>query len=553
MSPMKKNDKINDITIIGAGFGGMYALIRALKRNLSVCVLEKGSGVGGTWYWNRYPGARCDVESMQYSYQFSKELEQEWDWTEKYATQPEILKYANHVAERFNLTPYIKFNENVISSHFDEEKKLWKITNQTGKIYNSKFCIMATGCLSKTNTPPIDGASSYKGKTFHTGSWPKEEISFKNQTVGIIGTGSSAIQSIPVIADQAKHLYVFQRTPHYTVPARNEPLKYGGINENDNKRPEGFDIDLTVEEIKANYDYLRNKAKRMFSAMAFKLNKKSALEVSKQERNKEYEERWKNGGVPFIGAFIDLNLNKEANKTAAEFVRNKIKYIVKDPLTAKRLTPNYTIGCKRLAVDTNYYETYNRDNVTLVDLKENPIENIFEKGIKTEQKEYTFDNLIFATGFDAMTGALMDIDIRGYNGIELRKKWEKGPKSFLGLAINGFPNLFMITGPGSPSVFTNMITSIEQHVDWIFDCLEYLKTNDFILIEASKKSEEKWVEHNQEVAEPHIRSSCSSWYMGSNIEGKPEIFLPYVGGFPEYVKKCQTISLSGYEGFLLYK
>ena len=551
---MSKENTKYDLIIIGAGFAGLYALYKAIKRNIKVCVFEKGSDVGGTWYWNRYPGARCDVESMQYSYQFSKKLEQEWVWTEQYATQPEILKYAKHVAKRYNLKPYIKFNNIITSSHFDKKSRVWNIKNRKGEQFKARFCIMATGCLSSIYTPLIKGASSFKGDIFHTGNWPHKKINFSNKKVGIIGTGSSAIQSIPVIADKAKHLYVFQRTPHYTVPARNRSLIYeNGDNSFEKREAQGFDVDLTVKEIKADYSNLRKKAKNMFSAMAFDLNKKSALEVSKLERKVEYESRWEKGGVPFIGAFIDLNTNREANDTAAEFVRNKIKQTVKDPQIAKKLVPNYTIGCKRLAVDTNYYETYNKSNVTLVDLKDNPIKKITTKGIQTTQKEYSFDSLIYATGFDAMTGALMNIDIRGSNGIKLSKKWANGPKTFLGLAIQGFPNLFTITGPGSPSVFTNMITSIEQHVDWIFDCFDYLDTNGIELIEPSEESERDWVQHNQDIAKPHIRSSCSSWYRGSNVEGKPEIFLPYVGGFPAYVKKCEEISKSGYKGFLLIK
>ena len=549
---MEKEKNFFDLIIIGAGFAGMYALYKAKQHNLSVRVFEKASGVGGTWYWNRYPGARCDVESMQYSYQFSKKLEQEWEWKEQYATQAEILKYAEHVAERYNLKPSIKFNETIISAHFDEKSKIWKINNRKGKEYTSKFCIMATGCLSSTYTPFLKGASSFEGEIYHTGNWPHQTIDFTGKTVGIIGTGSSAIQSIPVIAEQAEHLYVFQRTPHYTVPARNRFLIYDKKqNSSKKRRAEGFDTDLTVEEIKTDYDNLRKKAKKMYAAMAFNLNKKSALEVPELERKKEYENRWNKGGVPFIGAFIDLNLNREANETAAEFVRNKIRQTVKDPLVAEKLVPNYTIGCKRLAVDTNYYETYNKANVTLVDIKNDPIEKIFSRGIITKKEKYLFDSLIYATGFDAMTGALLKIDIQGTQGIKLAKKWSKGPRSFLGLAIKGFPNLFTITGPGSPSVFTNMITSIEQHVDWIFDCLDYLKAHNIEIIEATEKSENDWVKHNQEIAKPHIRSSCSSWYMGSNIEGKPEIFMPYVGGFPAYVKKCEEISKSGYKGFLL--
>ena len=448
-----------------------------------------------------------------------------------------------------------KYSQSKLQEFMDNPKKgLWKIqVSRKGSFY-ANFCVMATGCLSIPYTPIFKGLSKFQGCIYHTAKWPKNNIVFNKKIVGIIGTGSSAIQSIPIIASQAKHLYVFQRTPHYTVPARNRKLNYKKNNEKNNlKKPRGFGFDkeLSVQEIKNNYHILRKKAKNMFSAMAFPLNSKSALDVSEKERELEYERRWKLGGIPFIGSFRDLNINKKANETAANFVRKKIKNIVKDEITAKNLTPNYSIGCKRLAVDTGYYETFNKKNVTLVDIRNTPISKITSNGILIKKKLFKIDELILATGFDAMTGALLNINIVGKKKITLKEKWSNGPVTYLGLAIKDFPNLFTITGPGSPSVFTNMIVAIEQHVDWIYKCIKYMKKNKIAKIEATSDAEKNWVKYNKSCAVKHIRSSCNSWYMGSNINGKPNVFMPFVGGYPEYYKICEQISHNKYEGFSL--
>ena len=549
---MKNKNNIYDLIIIGAGFAGLYSLYKAKSKNLKAIIIEKAKDVGGTWYWNRYPGARCDVESMQYSYQFSKEFEEEWEWSEQYATQPEILKYANYVTKKLNLRKDISFNTEVISAHFSEKSSTWKITDNNNKVIESNFCIMATGCLSKINLPKFKNLNSFLGPIYHTGEWPHKKVNLKNKTVGIIGTGSSAIQTIPEIVKEVKSLYVFQRTPHYTVPARNRNLRYLRKKiTNTHKSPVGYDVDLYVEEIKAKYSEFREKAKNSFAALAMPVNEEFALEVSESRRKEVYEERWKMGGTPFITAFLDLNKNRKANETAAEFVRNKIKSIVKDQNISKKLMPNYPIGCKRLAVDTDYYKTFNNPKVTLVDIKNSPIEKFSSNGLFVDQIEYNLDAVIMATGFDAMTGALLNIDIRGRNNVSLQNKWENGPKTYLGICTENFPNMFIVSGPGSPSVLTNMLVSIEQHVNWIFDCINYLKVNNLNTIEPSLKSENEWVEHNQEVAKDHVRSSCNSWYIGANIEGKARIFMPYVGGFPEYVKKCQEVSNNNYKGFKL--
>jgi cyclohexanone monooxygenase len=523
-----------DALVIGAGFAGLYMLYRLRGLGLSVRVLEAASGIGGTWYWNRYPGARCDVESMQYSYQFSDELQQEWEWTERYATQPEILRYANHVADRFDLRRDIELDTRVTVAAFDDTTSRWRIETEDGRRMSAKFCIMATGCLSSTNTPKFEGLERFADAVYHTGRWPHEPVDFTGKRVGVIGTGSSAIQAIPVIAAQAEHLYVFQRTPHYTVPARNAPLTRD-----------------VVQNIKANYAQLRNNAKQMFAGIDFHLNQQSALDASADERRREYEARWQHGGVTFMGSFTDLLFNKEANDTAAQFVRDKIRETVRDPAIAAALSPRYVIGCKRLCVDTDYYATYNRPNVTLVDLGGAPIEAITATGVKVGGKEYSVDSLVLATGFDAMTGALTRIDIRGTGGETLREKWSAGPRAYLGLMSAGFPNLFMITGPGSPSVLTNMLPSIEQHVEWITECLAHLNKHGIKQIEPALDAENAWIVHVNEVAGTNLRSTCSSWYVGANVPGKPRIFMPYIGGFPAYVQKCNEVVAAGYAGFTL--
>ena len=540
-----------DVLVVGAGFSGLYLLHRLRDAGFSTRVVDNAADVGGTWYWNRYPGARCDVESMQYAYSFCPELEQEWVWTEKYATQPEILRYANHVADRFDLRRNIQFNTMVSSAVYDEMRHCWLIESNSSEQMSADFCVMATGCLSTTNTPEFEGLDSFSGSIYHTGQWPHEEINFSGQSVGIIGTGSSAIQSIPIIAEQADHLYVFQRTPHYTVPAWNRPLASDPATQQSGRKAYGYDADLTIEEIKADYAGLRQRARKMLNALAFIPNRQAALEVAEDQRQAEYETWWQRGGVPFLGAYIDLFKSRESNETAAEFVRQKIRQTVKDPVVAEALVPTYTIGCKRLAVDSGYYETYNRSNVTLVDISESSIERIIPAGIRALGQEYTLDALIMATGFDAMTGTLMKIDIRGRGGSSLNDKWADGPRTYLGLGMADFPNLFTITGPGSPSVLTNMLQSIEQHVDWIVDCLNYLRANEITEIEATQSAEDAWVIHNDEVADDHIRNSCSSWYVGANIDGKPRVFMPYVGGFPRYVDKCNEIAADGYSGFTL--
>jgi len=523
-----------DVVIVGAGFAGMYMLHRSREAGFRALVLEAGGDVGGTWYWNRYPGARCDIESMQYSYQFSDELQQEWNWSEKYATQREILRYANHVAERFDLRRDIVFNTRVTSASFDDVSSTWLLTTDNGPRIRARYCVMATGCLSAPNQPRIPGLECFEGALYHTGQWPHEEVDFNGQRVGVIGTGSSAIQAVPLIAEQARHLYVFQRTPNYSVPAHNAPLE-----------------PAQCQQIKNHYREFREEAKRSFSGVHFRYNPELAVDVSEQRRQDEFEARWAYGGVTFMGAFADLLFDKRANDAAAGFVRDKIRSTVNDPDVAELLCPDNIIGCKRLCVDTGYYATYNRSNVTLVDVRKKPIEEITSEAICVDGEHIVVDAIVLATGFDAMTGALTRIDIRNGADVALSEKWRHGPRAYLGLMTAGFANLFTITGPGSPSVLTNMLPSIEQHVEWIADCLVHLRKSGKRRIEATREAEDEWVAHTGDVAGGNLRSSCSSWYVGANVPGKPRVFMPYIGGFPAYVKKCEQVVAGGYQGFVL--
>lgn len=522
-----------DAIIVGAGFAGLYMLHRLCGIGLKAVVLERGLGVGGTWYWNRYPGARCDVESLQYSYQFSDELQKDWGWSERYAAQPELLRYANHVAERFNLTRDIRFGVTVTSATFDERTGCWLVETSGGDRFRARYCIMATGCLSVVNRPEIKGVEQFQGELLHTGDWPHHEVAFDGKHVGIIGTGSSAIQSIPIIAKTADHLTVFQRTPNYAVPAHNAPL----------------DPDVQAS-VKADYPALRARAKTTRNGIDFPIPTTSAMAVSDEEREAVYESRWTLGGLSFMTAFNDLLVDKRANDSLAAFIRRKIKTIVNDPKTAETLCPDSIVGCKRLCVDIGYYETFNRTDVDLVDLRKEPIDTVVEDGISIGSRHYPLDMLILATGFDAMTGALNRIAIRGRSGEALSTKWSDGPRTYLGLAIAGFPNLFVITGPGSPSVLTNMLPTIEQHVDWIADCLDYLEDQKISEIEASEEAEAAWVDHVNETAGGLLYPQCNSWYLGANIPGKPRVFMPYPG-FPPYVEKCDEVARNGYEGFNL--
>jgi cyclohexanone monooxygenase len=525
-----------DVVVVGAGFAGMYMLHRLRGQDLSVRVYEQGGDVGGTWYWNRYPGARCDVESMQYSYSFSDKLQQEWDWSERYAPQPEILRYANHVADRFNLRGDIQINTRVDRAVFEQSANCWSVATSDGKTVTAKYVVLATGCLSNARMPDIKGLADFKGKVYHTGHWPHEPVDFTGLRVGVIGTGSSAIQSVPVIAEQASHLTVFQRTANFSIPARNAAL--------------------TAEEreaFRANYPEIRRFAREQArNGIYTELPDRGALDDGDNERRAKYEARWQRGGLTFMAVYNNLAIDKAANDTAANFVREKIADIVKDPQTAKLLQPdNHPIGSKRICIDTGYFATFNRPNVTLVDIKSSPIEAILANAVRAGAREYQVDALVLATGFDAMTGSVARIDIRGRDGQTLNQKWAEGPKTYLGLMSAGFPNLFIITGPGSPSVLSNMMVSIEQHVDWITDAIAYMRNRGLATMEAHKDAEDQWVAHVNEVAHTTLYPQANSWYMGANIPGKPQIFMPYIGGVGAYRQICNDVAAKGYEGFAM--
>jgi len=527
-----------DVVIVGAGLAGLYAIHRLRKLGLKVRAYEAGSGIGGTWFWNRYPGARCDVESLEYSYSFDDALQQEWKWPERYGTQPEILKYINHVADRFDLRRDVQLNTRIKSAVFDTKANEWTVKTDTGEEIRARYCVMAAGNLSTPRVPDFKGLQGFKGKWYHSGLWPHEGVDFSGLRVGVIGTGSSGVQMIPLIAEQARHLTVFQRTANFSLPARNTPM------------PE--DKERTH---KAEYPARREAAKETpFAIAGYPKPARSALEVAEAERNAAYEAKWQEGGsISYLYAYTDLLVNKASNDTASEFVRNKIRGIVTDQKTAELLAPkDHPIGTKRLCLDTNYYETYNRPNVSLVDVRSDPIDTVTETGLKLKSgAAFELDAIVFATGFDAMTGALNEIDVRTTDGEVLREHWAGGPLTYLGLMVAGLPNMFIVTGPGSPGVKTQMIASIEQHVDWIADAIDYLGQHQLDRIEPSPQAESAWVDHVNKVADSTLYPLANSWYMGANIPGKPRVFMPYVGGFDRYKKQCDAVAAKGYEGFTL--
>ena len=522
-----------DVVVVGAGFAGLYMLHRLRGLGLSARCFEAGTGVGGTWYWNRYPGARCDVESLQYSFSFSEELQQEWHWTERYASQPEILRYLDHVADRFDLRRLIQFGTRVTTAEYDEGAGRWRVATDQGEHVAARFCIMATGALSAARKPEMPGLDSFGGRWFHTGNWPKKAVDFTGQRVAVIGTGSSGIQAIPVVARQAAHLHVFQRTPNFSIPAWNAPL------------PADRQADW-----KAEYSAHRARARDTRSGILYEYSPRGAFDVPHEERQAEFDRRWQRGGANFTHAFNDIFTNAEANAEAAEYVRGRIRATVHDAATAAALLPtNHPIGTKRICVDTEYYDTFNRPNVTLVDIRRTPIEAVTPAGLLTTEAEFALDSIIFATGYDAVTGALDRIGIRGRGREALRAKWAEGPRTYLGLMTAGFPNLFIVTGPGSPSVLTNVVMAIEQHVDWVAGLLAHMQQHGLATVEPDVEAEMDWVEQVNAAAARTLFPSAASWYMGANIPGKPRVFLPYVGGFGTYTRICDAVASEGYRGF----
>ena len=522
-----------DAVVVGAGFAGLYALYKLRELGFSARVFEAGTDVGGVWYWNRYPGARCDVESMQYSYSFSEELQQEWTWSERFAAQPEILRYLNHVADRFDLRCAIAFETRVTAARFDEIAEVWDIETDRGEQISARFCIMATGMLSTARSPDLPGLASFAGDSHHTGSWPHDGVDLRGRRVGVIGTGSSGIQAIPLVAQDAAHVFVFQRTPNFVIPARNNPL---------DTQTERFWKD----------DYAEHRKRARMIGTFYEFSSKGALDADEAEREREYSKRWHEGGVNFVHSFNDIYLNRAANDTAADFVRSRIRDVVDDPVVAEMLSPrDHPLGTKRICVGSNYYETFNRENITLVDLRAEPIEEVTPGGIRTSSGEYEFDTLILATGYDAMTGSVIRVEITGRAGVLLRDKWEGGPRNYLGLMTAGFPNMFIVTGPGSPSVLVNMVIGIEQHVDWITDCMSHMREVGAPTIEPTIEAEDKWVQHVNAEADLTLFPQANSWYLGANVPGKARVFMPYVGGIGRYRVKCDEVAAKGYEGFTL--
>jgi cation diffusion facilitator CzcD-associated flavoprotein CzcO len=526
-----------DALIIGAGFSGLYQLICLRDRlGLSVKVLDTADDVGGTWYWNRYPGARCDSESHSYCYFFSKELVEEWEWSERYPAQPEIMRYMRHVAAKFDLMRDIHLNTSVTKAHYDETVNRWNIETESGARFSATYLITGVGCLSAANIPDIPGLDSFEGDWYHTAQWPREGVDFTGKSVGQIGTGSTGIQAAPVIAQTAEHLTVFQRTPTYSVPAHNGPLS-----------------DEFKQYFRENHEEVRKVVESTPNGHPFRITERKVFDVTPEERQKIYEAAWEKGGLQFRACFQDLMVNKDANDTAAEFLKSKIREIVKDPKTADALADiDHPYATKRPPIDTNYFDTFNRDNVTLVNLRADPIERITPAGIKTRDAEHKLDIIVFATGFDAMTGTLLKIDIRGRGGLTLRDAWQAGPKTYLGLQVPGFPNMFTMTGPGSPSVLCNLPVAIEQHANWITDCIAHMRENSIERIEAQPEATEKWVEHVNAAADATLMPQAGhSWYHGANVPGKPQVFMPYAGGMTRYRAICDDIAAKGYEGFTL--
>lgn len=526
-----------DALIIGAGFSGLYQLHKLRDElGLKVRVLDKASGIGGTWYWNRYPGARCDSESYYYCYSFNKEIEQTWTWSERYPEHGEIRKYLEYVAEKLHLWPDIQLDTEVTSARYDDAGNHWTIETKTGERFRAPFLITAVGCLSSANVPKLKGLETFKGAWYHTGNWPREGVDFTGKRVGQIGTGSTGIQAAPVIAGEARHLTVFQRTANYSIPARNCPVTAE-----------------EVQETRAAYDEIWKQARATTNGHPFPIPQRSALSCTPEEREALFEKAWQRGGLRFRATFTDILSSTEANATASDFLRRKIREVVKDPEVARKLIPtDHGFATKRPPIDTHYFETFNRDNVRLVDLKSEPIVEVTQTGIRTTEREYPLDIIVFATGFDAMTGALLNLNITGAQGHALKDAWAAGPRTYLGVQAPKFPNMFMITGPGSPSVLCNMPIAIEQNVDWVTDCIRHMRATGKQRIEAAPDATERWVEHVNEAANATLLPmASSSWYLGANVPGKPRVFMPYAGGLNRYRSICYDVAKSGYRGFAM--
>ena len=530
-------DQLVDAVVVGAGFAGLYALHKLRGQGLSVRVIESAPELGGTWYYNRYPGARCDVESVDYCYSFSDELQQEWNWSEKYATQAEILRYLNWVADRLDLRRDIALNARVVSAVLDETTLRWTITTDAGQVLTARFCLMATGPLSAAMTPNFNGLDTFAGEIYHTAHWPHDDVDFTGKQVAVIGTGSSGIQAIPIIAEQAAHLYVFQRTPNYSIPAGNRPLSAEEL-----------------DEIKAGYAERRRLSWRSGGGSPHITAAKPTMDFTPEERRAAFEKRWQLGGVLYSKTFPDQMTDWAANEEARKFYEEKIRAVIDDPAVADLMIPNdHPIGTKRICTDSNYFQTFNQPNVSLVSVRATPIESVDAAGINTGDTQYDLDAIVFATGFDAMTGALAKIDIVGRDGARLRDDWADGPRTYLGLGVDGFPNLFLISGPGAPAVLANMVLHAEAHVNWIADAIAHLDDHDYTAIEATPDAVDGWGAELSRRAEASLFIKANSWYLGANVPGKPRVFMLFLGGFAAYNDICAEVADAGYKGFDLVK
>ncbi len=527
--------EIVDAVVIGAGFAGLRALYRLRSMGKNVAVLEASEGVGGVWFHNGYPGARCDVESYDYSYSFSPELEQEWRWSERYATQPEILRYINHVADRFDLRKDIRFNTFMEEARYDEKAARWTIRSKDGRVWSAQYFVMCVGQLSSPKAPNYPGQSEFKGEIIHSAVWPKHKVEFAGKRVAIIGTGSSGMQMTPIIAKEAKHLTVFQRTANFSIPASNAPVS-----------------DEEDRLVKATYRERREQAWNSPTGLGFKPNKQSALDVSQEERDKVYEAAWNRLGYGFALSYFDILLSKPANDTAAEFIRKKIASVINDPVVREKLVPKgHAFAARRPSVDSGYFQAFNRDNVELADVRESPIVEFTSDGIRTTAKAHAFDMIIFATGFDAFTCSLLKPNIVGRAGRTLREKWSAGPITQLGVSVSEFPNMLIVVGPGSPSLLSNVMVSTEEQIDWLAELIRHMDSHQIVEFEAESDAEISWVAHVNERAKETLYMTADSYYNGAEVAGKPKVFMPYSGGVRGYRRILQKCAQEGYSGFAL--
>lgn len=542
------NEQILDAVVVGTGMAGLYMIKRLNDQGLNIQAIEAGSGVGGAWFWNRYPGCRADLPIIEYSYSFSKELQQEWDWTEVMAGQPEIERYLNYTADKFDLRKDIKFNTKVTDAIYNEDSNTWTVKTDQGDTYTCTYCIMATGCLNEPNYPDFKNADSFQGDIYHTAQWPKDGVDLTGKRVAVIGCGSSGVQSIPVMAKEAKELIAFQRSPVYTFPAKNAPMKPAFLAQ------AKLDYDFIREQQRNNEmgicNYRGPKKPKDPNAAPRPRPSKKILDITPEQRKQEINDF----GINVLTLYVDTYFNAEANEIGCELYREYLQETLGNDQKADALSPkNYPLHCKRPVIDTEYYATFKQDNVSIVDLRATPVEEVTPTGIRTSEQTFEFDVLVYATGFDAMTGTIKRLNICGRDKLQLSEQWENGPRMYMGLQSVGFPNFFTITGPGSPSVVSNVLHSIEQHVEWIDTCIAYLRANNIRTIEPELAAQDAWVEHVNEAAKGSMMTAptCNSWYLGSNIEGKPQGFMPYLAGTKTYREECEEVVANDYQGFSL--